>query len=60
MVKRNADGSLKVTAQMPSGDGWLREGGEDFRSKVIQEQARLKRKLTDDEKDEIRRSQSTE
>lgn len=60
MVKRNADGSLKIVAQMPDDDGWLREGGEEFRTKVMDEQVRLDRFLTDEEKEEIRRSLTTE
>lgn len=60
MVKRNEDGSLKVVAQMPGADGWLREGGQKFRDKVLAEQWRLKRRLTDDEKDEISRSLDTD
>ena len=59
MVERNADGSLKVVTQMPE-DDWLRQGGEEFRTKVIEEQERLNRFLTDDEKEEIRRSLATE
>ena len=59
MVERNADGSLKVVTQMPE-DDWLREGSEEFRTKIMDEQERLGRFLTDEEKEEIRRSLTTE
>jgi hypothetical protein len=60
VVERNVDGTLKVIYQMPDNDGWLREGGEEFRTKVMEEQERLNRFLTDEEKEEIRRSLTTE
>lgn len=59
MVERNADGSLKVVTQMPD-DNWLRRDSEEFREKVMDEQDRLDRFLTDEEKEEIRRSLATE
>ncbi len=59
MVERNADGSLKVVAQLPN-DNWLREDGQVIRSKMIFEVERLGRLLTDEEKAEIRRSLTTE
>lgn len=59
MVKRNADGSLKVVAQMPN-DQWLRDGTPEARIKVIDETKSKGRFLTEDERAEILGSQSTE
>ena len=55
MAKRNADGTLKITARLPD-DDWLREGGEAYRSALPKKEAELGRWLTDEEKAELRSS----
>lgn len=53
MVKRNADGSLKVIGQMPD-DDWLREDPPEVRRAMIAKQEELDRGLTEEELEEIR------
>jgi len=54
MVKRNTDGTLKVTLDMR--DDWLHEGTDEFRHARNELMERVGRALTPEELDELRRS----
>lgn len=58
MAERNADGTLKQTMSLED-DGWLREGGEAYRLALPKKEAELGRWLTDEEKEELKRSLTT-
>lgn len=54
-MKRKADGTLQQIGRMPENDGWLREGGPEYRAAVIAKTNELDRPLTEGELAELRK-----
>ena len=52
-MERNADGTLKQIGRLPDNDGWLREGGTEYRDAVIAKVEELERPLTEAELAEL-------